>query len=145
MKLHTEGPMPTVTQTVSGHRLHLCEDVASGMAELTITTEGGQIALTIELGGAQGVTLRFDQADLKLANKGTMAFECERFRVQAKDVDVESSGTLRTRAAGDLEQVAGKTARVVGHEVGIVARRGDVRVRANDDVRLDGERIWLNR
>lgn len=65
--------------------------------------------------------------------------------MQAKEVDIESAGSVRTRAGGDLEQVASKAAKLVGHEVGIVARRGDVRVRANDDVRMDGERIWLNR
>jgi len=51
---------------------------------------------------------------------------------------------LRIEVAGDLD-LEGENVRVFGRDdVRIEAGRGDVFIRANDDVRLDGERIRNN-
>ena len=42
-----------------------------------------------------------------------------------------------------MSEVGGR-ASLEAHDVRIQARRGDVAVKANDDVRLDGERVLLN-
>jgi len=51
---------------------------------------------------------------------------------------------LRMEIAGDLD-IAAQNVRLLGRDdVCIEAGRGDVSIRANDDIRLDGERIRNN-
>lgn len=51
---------------------------------------------------------------------------------------------LRMEVAGDLD-IAAQNVRLLGRDdVRIEAGRGDVSIRANDDIRLDGERIRNN-
>lgn len=134
----------TGLKTLSGHRVIVSENDGMSSTELSIVGHDGTVVLTVEL-TAQGLTLRFEQADVKLKNQGAVSFDCEQFRVRAESVDIESLGNIRSLAHGNHEMAAGDTAKVIGHAVSVVSRRGDVSVKANDDVRIDGERIWLNR
>jgi hypothetical protein len=76
-----------------------------------------------------GPVLRFPSAALRMETDQDVELACRDFRV---------------RARGEVELEAGETARVEGHGVEVESRRADVRIRANDNVRVDGERILLN-
>ena len=97
-----------------------CQDAEAGGELVTIRGRNGQVELEVRLTEA-GPVLRFDAAQLELRSTGAIRAICDRFEVEA---------------AGAVSMVA----RVVD----IRATRGDVRVQANDDVKLNGERIKLN-
>jgi hypothetical protein len=60
-------------------------------------------------------------------------------------LELRSGGDIRQSADGHHELSAGGRAKIMGRDVRVIASRGDVGIKANDDVSLDGERIWLNR
>ena len=92
-----------------------------GHADLVrIRNKDGACVLTVELTEA-GPVLRFEGAALEL--------------VAPRSLDV-ACGELRIEATG--------AARIGAKSVEIEARAGDVDVRANDDVRMNGERVHLN-
>ena len=99
-----------------------CQDI------LTITNPDGEVELEIVL-DAKGPILRFRQAGLDLQCDGRVRFDCEHFQVHASE-------SIEQVTAGELQQTA--------RSVSIEATHGDVTARANDDVKLNGERLMLN-
>ncbi len=87
---------------------------------LTIRGRDGACVLTVLLTDA-GPVLRFEAAALQVAATRAVEISCEDFRVSARN---------------ELH--------LVGREVDLTARLGGVRVRADDDVAIDGERVLLN-
>ena len=75
-----------------------------------------------------GPVIRAHAAAVEIESEGDFVARCDRFRVEARAVELVSSGALRAE----------------GREVDIRATLGSVRVRANDDVQLLGEQILLN-
>jgi len=109
-------------------RTILCTDAEGGGELVTVRGPQGTVELEIRLTD-QGPVLRFEAAALDLVTPGTLRARCERFEVQASgDIVQHAGGTLETRA----------------HSTTITSTRGDVAIQANDDVRLNGERVKLN-
>lgn len=96
--------------------------------DLSVRAPDGRIELSIRLTD-RGPVLHVRAADLVLEGERSVEVACDDFRVRARN-------------AMDLS--AGGNARVEGHAVDLESRRADVSLKANDDVRLDGERILLN-
>lgn len=118
----------------SGRRVS-CEEEASGEL-VTIQGPEGGVELRVLLTD-DGPVLRFDAARLELRSAGAIRAECERFEVAARsDVVQEAGGDISLRARGDLSTRARTTS--------VTSTRGDVALKANDDVTLDGERVKLN-
>jgi hypothetical protein len=118
----------------SGRRIS-CEEEASGEL-VTIQGPEGGVELRVLL-TEDGPVLRFDAARLELQSAGTIRAECERFEVAARsDVVQEAGGDVSIQARGDLSTRARTTS--------VTSTRGDVALKANDDVTLDGERVKLN-
>lgn len=111
---------------------------------ITIKGTSGAVELAIRL-TEDGPRLRFESAELELAATRDVRVRCERFTVEAKeDITHVAGGNLLQNIGGEaVIDVRGKlTTRSL--ETWIEARRGNVHVEANDDVRLLGERIKLN-
>jgi len=118
-----------------------------GDQELTVEDEGtrnliclrsasGRVALTIEV-TADGPILRFDGPGLAIQTSGPLAIESESIALHGRrGVSLSSGGDAAIRITGDLE--------ISARMQKIRADLGDVEVRANDDVRLVGERVLLN-
>lgn len=136
-------------RTASGHQVELT-DVAEccGSAKtsrVVVRRADGQVQLRILL-GPEGPILQFQEAALDLHVKGEL-------RVNAETVTLTAASRLELRSGGDIRQSAnahheiraGGRANVMGRDVRVVASRGDVGIKANDDVSVSGERIWLNR
>jgi uncharacterized protein (DUF2345 family) len=103
---------------------------------ITVRNPQGLVELSIRF-TAEGPVLSFAAAAIDLTSEGEIRVDCERLSLRArKELTLTSGGDLR-------ESVAGR-ASLEAHDVRIEARRGDVAVKANDDVRLDGERVLLN-
>lgn len=91
-----------------------------GLERLRVVGRGGRVELTVVLTDA-GPRLVFESADVEIKSVGAVTVDCERFAVNA-----------RTEASLRAE------------EVRVEATRGDVAVRANDAVKLDGEEVLMN-
>ena len=93
-----------------------------------IVGPGGDLLLTVLL-TPSGPVLRFEGARLSLETSGDLA-------LNARHVSIHGREGVRISSEGDFES----RARIQD----ITATLGNVNLRANDDVKLDGERILLN-
>ncbi len=136
------APQPArLVASIAGHSVEI-EDRAS--PRLIVRSPEGAVSVSIEI-GRRGPVLHFEQAELTLSGADVQV-DCDAFRVNARSsLELRSEGSISQRAEAELRATAGGTAKLIGHDVRVVSRRGDVAVKANDDVRLVGERIWLNR
>lgn len=106
----------------------VCRSVAGSCDEVTIRGPAGDVLLEVALTPA-GPVLRFHAAQVQLDCQGSFKVRCESFEVQT---------------TGDIVQQAGGNLRAESNEMSLEARRGNVDVRANDDVNLNGERVRMN-
>lgn len=96
---------------------------------------GGGVPLRVEL-GPDGPVLVLG-AGLTIAVAGELAFDAQRVAIRGRDgVHLRSGGDTIIESEGDLVTRA--------REQVVEARLGDVRLKANDDVKIVGERIRLN-
>jgi hypothetical protein len=117
-----------------GSYVLLVESTGSGGSLRLVGPDGAQpLEITI---GPEGPVLRL-RAGLTVAVDGQLALRADAISLQAQTaLDICSAGSISVRAEGDL--VSEARAQV------IQASAGDVRVVANDDVVMAGERIKLN-
>lgn len=126
----------------SGRRV--VADASEAGDRLRIESPTGEVELQITL-TESGPLLTFRAADLQLGSTGAVQVDCERFEVRAKEEIVhESGGHLKERVQGDRVSLVRGTNAAYARETHIESKRGDVKVVANDDVQLLGERIKLN-
>jgi hypothetical protein len=95
----------------------------------------GGVPLRVELGPGGPVLVL--GSGLTIAVAGELAFDAQRVAIHGRDgIHLRSEGDVTIESDGDLVTRA--------REQVIEARLGDVRVKANDDVKVAGERIRLN-
>jgi hypothetical protein len=83
-----------------------------------------------------GPVVRASAAALHLDASQEIVARCDRFTVEARSEVSITSPTVRIAAAEHLS--------AEGRTVELVATQGDMRLRANDDMQLLGERLLLN-
>lgn len=93
----------------------------------TITIRVSSAGAVVEL-GARSVTLNV-QGDLGIA---------------ADNIALHARQSLNLSSAKDLAVNAGETLRQQAKRQAITSTLGDIDIRANDDVKVDGERIRMN-
>lgn len=112
---------------------------AEGSSEATVLhvrAPTGRAILTMHL-TAEGPVLELEGVSLSIATQGDLKLSADRLTITTRgDAEIACGGNLTLRAEGDLH--------AEGADHAIVATKGDVSLRANDDVRIDGERIALN-
>ncbi len=97
--------------------------------------DDGVQSLAIEL-GPQGPVLRLGSG-LAIAVEGELSFSADQVDIHGRSsVQLRSGGDTVLHSEGDLMNSA--------REHVLEARLGDVRLDANDDIKLTGERIRLN-
>ena len=98
----------------------------------------GQESVAVEITiTAKGPVIRACAAALEIESATDISARCGRFTVDARE-----SVTLR---APEITQQASCALRAEGRSIELDAKAGDMRIHANDDVVMDGERIRLNR
>ncbi|HVT09341.1 MAG TPA: hypothetical protein VHO67_17900 [Polyangia bacterium] len=85
---------------------------------------------------ADGPVVRAAAAALEITSASEIVARCDRFTV-----DAQQSFSVR---AAEIDQEARGAVRTTGAEVAVTARSGDVAIRANDDVSVNGEQVLLN-
>lgn len=96
----------------------------------------GRLTLSIQVTDS-GPVLRFEGQGLRIQAAGELTLEAEELRLHGrKGLNLTTGGDLALVADGDLASEA----RIQE----IRARLGNVNIEANDDVRIDGERVMVN-
>lgn len=98
---------------------------ADGTPRLTLRISAGEILLDC----VQGATR------LRIAGALT---------VEADSVALTAAHDMSLRCGGDLTLAAGGRIDAVAEALGLEATRGDACLTANDDVRIEGERVRMN-
>ena len=141
-------PKPAKVDDVGGSPVAAEETVALGLgwsAALEAKPLGAtlrlrhpeQSPLTLEIAiTASGPVIRASAAALEIDAATDIIARCERFAVEARESVILRGGEIIQEAAGTL--------RASGGALELNADTGDVRVHANDDVKLLGERVLLN-
>ncbi|MFO7567814.1 MAG: hypothetical protein R6X02_34560 [Enhygromyxa sp.] len=118
--------------------------IAREERSLRITDREGVVELEIEL-RERGPIVRVRAAALQVETQGEIALGCDRFELRAKDgIRLATTGDLSASVSGDIDCRAAGHAHWEGKAVRLRARRGEARLEAHDDVRVEGERILLN-
>jgi hypothetical protein len=126
-------PHETLT-LLGGHVLDV--DRSNDKNVLRIVRPDGAVSISITI-TPQGVTMSLAGADLLLETTGALAVRADTLSLHGeRGVSVTTGGDLTTRAEGNVT--------TEGFSQRIQARRGDIDIKANDDVFLDGERVRLN-
>lgn len=103
---------------------------------LDVKAPDGRVCLSIQM-TPDGPRVEISAAALAVTATGTLSLAADTLRLDARrDLAITTGGDVRIEAAGAL------VTRAV--EQRIEATLGDVRIGANDDVRVDGERVLLN-
>ncbi len=103
---------------------------------LDVKAPDGRVCLSIQM-TPEGPRVEIAAAALAVTAAGTLSLAADTLRLDARrDLAITTGGDVNIEAAGAL------VTRAV--EQRIEATLGDVRIGANDDVRVDGERVLLN-
>ena len=103
---------------------------------LVVTSNEGRVELSVRF-TESGPVLDFEAAGIQLKSRGEVAVQCSTFRVEATE-------KIQVSTNGEMVQEINGHAHVEARTIDMRARRGNVNLKANDDIRLLGERIKLN-
>lgn len=98
-----------------------------------------EIALT-----AEGALIRVHAQDVTIAAPERLTLATDRFELRAREARFEIEGDLDERVGGASRRIAAGAASIAGHDLLIAAPEGEIRLQANDDVDIRGERVRLN-
>lgn len=108
----------------------------AGAQRLDVRAPDGKVCLSITI-GPDGPRVELSAASLSISAQGAIELEGE-------SVKLASRGNMVLKTGGDLIVEAEKAIEMSAFEAKIAATTGDLMLEANDDVRVDGERIRLN-
>lgn len=130
--------------TLSSGRVVEARPAGDGDDRLTIRSPSGEVELEVRM-TERGPLLRFRAADVELESTRDVKVRCKDFEVRAEGAIVqESGGDLQQRIGGKADVKVRGRMTLAAKESRLVAKRGNVRIEANDDVEIAGERVKLN-
>lgn len=110
---------------------------------LTVVSAEGEVRLEV-LVTPEGAVVRLAGPRVAIEADGALSLRCARFDLRAESISLGATGDASLSAGRGLEIHAGHDATVSAQAVAVEARRGEIALRANDDVALNGERVLLN-
>lgn len=132
--MNERDPSDRSLALTSGYRIDAVHD--DDAERLELRAPDGNMCLRITL-TPEGPMVDITAASLAVRTEGDL-------RLDAGRLDVRAREGVALHTDGDLELRAGATLTTTAFEQRMTATHGDVRVFANDDVRIDGELIHLN-
>jgi hypothetical protein len=115
---------------------HLVLEQSQHEDRLMITSASGKVSLTITITDS-GPVLHLEGSGLMIKTDGDLAINAKSLAIHGRDgIALTTGGDAHICAAGDLTTKA----RIQN----ITAELGNVNLQANDDVKIDGERILMN-
>lgn len=110
---------------------------------LSVIGQDGTVCLRMTL-GKEGPVVEMRTRSFKLAATEELRLDCDRMEINANRQVSIRSASLEQSISGDIRMQAGGLIHSEAYAQRIEARLGDIELRANDDVALDGEQIRLN-
>jgi hypothetical protein len=110
---------------------------------LSVIGRDGTVCLRMTL-GKDGPEVEMRTRSFRLAATEELRLDCDRMEINANRQVSIRSASLEHTITGDIHLNAGGLIHSEAHAHRIEARLGDVELRANDDIALDGEQIRLN-
>ena len=111
---------------------------------LRFRAPNGECVLTIHLTDA-GPVVRVAAAALEVSVPKRLSIDCEEFHLRAAGgATIDVGGDLQEHVGGSVHRVARGDSISEAQHVRVDARPGGIELRANDDVRVTGERVLLN-
>jgi|GEM_PF-6067975 len=127
---------PWIHKTKTGYILEIRAAPEKASECLRITADCGQLCATIHLGPG-GPRIEVHGGTLHASADTTLHLNADNIEICARtSLTMSSGGTIRQDAIGAIQSEA--------FEHQIESTHGEIRLIANDDVALDGERIRLN-
>ena len=130
----TAGPGADVVRLSGEHQLVVVRNPGGDLVRFL--APNGEATLSVLL-TKEGPVLRFEGASLVLQAAGKLALEAEHLELRGRSgLSLKTGGDLAIDAEGNISSE--------GRVQTVTATCGDVSVRANDDVKLVGERVRVN-
>lgn len=127
---------------MSGRRIRIeASDAASD--QLVIRDVDGEVELRVIL-TPQGPILKLKGARVEL-DADVLGLRCRELEVDVSGAARLQANSIETKIVGDQQLEVGGRSRLQARSVAVEAVLGGIELRANDDVEVEGERIWLNR
>lgn len=125
----------------SGHQVEIrLEGADEG---LVLRSASGECVLQIAM-TELGPVLKLSGVALEIAADATLALRAGHLDVRAGSAQFEVAGDLDERVGGSVARTSEGKMVTTARDVDVVAHPGGVRIRANDDVDVQGERVRLN-
>lgn len=114
------------------------------MDVLRFRAPSGECVLTIQLTDA-GPVVRVAAEALEVRAAKRLSLDCEDFHLRASGTAaIDVGGDLQERVGGSVHRIARGDLVTEAQHARLEARPGGIELRANDDVRVTGERVLLN-
>jgi hypothetical protein len=118
--------------------------VDRALGTVQIASPDGMVELSVRC-TAQGCVLSFANAQLELSTAGRLDVRCRELVVEAEQrLELNSGGDYSSRIGGSSSTNVSGRLEADADELFLHTQRGDALIKANDYVRLVGEKVLLN-
>jgi len=143
MKLAHQQP-DHVMVLASGRVITVTPEAEGGVERVEIRSPTGELEVSVVM-TPEGPRLRIRALDIDLDAARSLRMRCQTLAIDVEqDAGVNVGGHFTEKVGGNVLRHAEGQTTLHGADVAICAPRGQVSVRANDDLDLKGERILLN-
>lgn len=130
----TEDSLTQTLELVGDHRLVVQNNAES--SDLRVIGRNGSVSLSIHV-TEHGPVLRLEGTVIHIEAQGELCLNAERLTIHGRrSLALTSDGKVSIDTPGDIQSDA--------RSQKITAHLGNVDIKANDDVTIDGERIRMN-
>lgn len=119
---------------------------ANGQQLLTDRTPGAETVRLLDRRGRVQITIALTEtgSEISLAGDIVRIDAKEKLEINSPVIDLKADRNLHLQSGGDFQLTTVGDSRQTARVHHIVADLGNVNIKANDDVKLDGERVKLN-
>ncbi len=148
-------PIPEGCQVIEGSQLPQVIQLSHNQKLLIQRTRPGEVPQAsepgedclrlIDGGGATTLTIRISAAGAIIELGGPVALNVQGdLAIAAQKLLLHGRESVALSSDTDIQIAAGENLETLAKRQAITSTRGDVRMYANDDVKIDGERIRMN-
>lgn len=135
-------PLRELAPFENGYRIIV--DERPNQERIQIANGLGKVEITIIMSAA-GPVIRLSGSTIELQAKEQLSLVSPKISLCAEEeIHLHTKGDFKQLVEGDLQQVVSGNADRSAQVQHLVSALGDVNIKANDNVKLDGERIKLN-
>lgn len=118
--------------------------ISTGGDTLELLNDKGAVQLTLRITPA-GPVLDVRASHLRIQADESLSLQSNQISIEAEEsLTLSSRGDMNQQVAGDLHTAVDAHHKEAAQRRSIQAKKGDLHLKANDFVRLDGEMIKLN-